>query len=54
MQSQSGDTSVEWAALTAMCGLLAVAAVSSVGGEILALADIVSTLISAGETQPGG
>ncbi|EDM72872.1 hypothetical protein RAZWK3B_01590 [Roseobacter sp. AzwK-3b] len=54
MQSNSGDTSAEWAALTALCGVLAIAAASTVGGEVLAMADLLGTVLADAASQSGG
>jgi Flp pilus assembly pilin Flp len=54
MQSNSGDTAAEWAALTAFCGVLAIAAASTVGGEVLAMAELLGTVLAEAASQSGG
>lgn len=50
MQTQTRDTSAEWAVLVAACGVLGIAAAALVGAESLALADIIASVMA--ETGP--
>ena len=54
MHANSGDTSADWAALTAICGVLGIAAATMVGTEVLALADIIATLVADTGSRSGG
>jgi Flp pilus assembly pilin Flp len=54
MQSNSGDTCAEWAALTAFCGVLALAAATSVGGEVMAMAELLGSVLTEAASRSGG